>query len=97
MPNWHVVCLVASCHTCTKKPDYEQDIKLFYTNHEKHDTLTEPERAFEKAIDWRAYHQRIVITDLDSKLSIFLREWIFVLQWSYAILHVSFFKKVSNN
>ena len=71
-------------------------LRVFYTNHENYDTLREPERVLEKAIDWRAYHQRIIITDLDSfKFSIFLQAWIFVLQWSYAILHVSCLKNVA--
>ena len=82
-------------HDCRKKPDYEQDIKLFNTNHEKHDTLKETERAFEKAIGWREHNQRLFKTD--SKLSVFMHEWIFILQWSYTVLYASCKKKVSNN
>ena len=79
-------------HDCRKKPDY---IKLFNTNREKHDTLKETERAFEKAIGWVEHNQRLFKTD--SKLVIFLLEWICVLQWSYAVLYGSCIKKVSNH
>ena len=72
----HYVCTNSCGHICDasaistihaqKSQIMSKILTVFYTNHGKHDTLTEPERVFEKAIDWRAYHQRIIITDLDS-------------------------------
>ena len=83
-----------TAHECNRKSGTVDLITLKNTLNENKHSFPETEEAFKKAISWRQQYQHLIRS---TKLKTCWHEWMFILQWSYALVYVSCLTKVCNN